>query len=219
MGKRPIRNYDSQSRSVKKIKVATQLIVATIMVTLPAAANSITTTTAGGNEFDGNMFSAVIGPHSLDVTSLGVNVDAGRMIIDVYVKTGSYLGFETTPGAWTLVSATAVTGLGAGTLTPVNVTPFVLNANTTYSLYLTIDTDVNAAPYMNYSNGSSTYSNADLSLFLGEGLGGKFGSLGVFSPRTWNGTINYSAVDTPEPKTFFLLGTGILFASFLRRRR
>jgi hypothetical protein len=38
---------------------------------------------------------------------------------------------------------------------------------------------------------NNTYSNADLRLTAGTGLGGDFASLAVDPGRTWNGTINY----------------------------
>lgn len=44
---------------------------------------------------------------------------------------------------------------------------------------MTIDENVNEAPHMYYTIGSNTYSNADLTLTLGEGIGGLFGSLGI----------------------------------------
>ncbi len=188
-------------------------------ISLPASASSITTTFAGGNRFTGNMFNASIGSSAIDVTSLDVNVDSGAMTIDVYVKTGTYAGFQTTPAAWTLVSATAVTGLGVGKSTAVNVTPFVLSASTTYGIYVTVNSNVDAAPYMYYTNGSNTYSNSNLTLTTGDGLGGLFGSIVDNSSRTWDGTINYSlASATPEPSSGVLL-TLALPALFLVRRR
>jgi VCBS repeat-containing protein len=43
---------------------------------------------------------------------------------------------------------------------------------------------------MNYTVGANTFSNADVSLSLGVGVSGNWG--GIFSPRTWNGTIHYT---------------------------
>jgi hypothetical protein len=191
-------------------------------VTLPLAASSITTTFAGGNAYDGNMFDATIGSNAITVNSLDVNVDTGSMTIDVYIKSGTYVGFDTTPAAWTLVSATSVTGLGSGNLTPVSVTPFNLSAGSTYGIYVEINTNANVAPYMYYTNGSNTYSNSDLSLSLGDGLGGNFGSLAVNSERTWNGTINYTVASStsavPEPTSFTLFALAVP-GLFLARRR
>jgi hypothetical protein len=90
-----------------------RLLTATALLTVSAAASSISTTFADGNRFDGNMFDVAVGPNGINVNSLDVNVDTGSMTIDVYIKAGTYVGFETTPAAWTLVSATPVSGLGS----------------------------------------------------------------------------------------------------------
>jgi hypothetical protein len=58
-----------------------------------------------------------------------------------------------------------------------------------------------------YTVGANTYANSDVSLSLGDGLGSLFGD--VFTGRTWNGTINYTAVPTPEPASFILWGIGL----------
>jgi hypothetical protein len=180
-----------------------------------ASANSIFTTFAGGNQFDGNMFDLSVGSNALVVNGLDVNVDTGSMTINVYTKPGTYVGSETNAAAWTLDSSTVVTGAGSGLETFVAVTPFLLSANAITGMYVTIDTNVNAAPYMHYTNGSNTYSNADLTLTAGIGLGGLFGSLGVNNPRTWNGQINYSV--SPEPSTLCLLGAGLTIFAVRRK--
>jgi hypothetical protein len=187
-------------------------------IALPLAAGSITTTFADNNRFTGNMFNAVIGANGITVNSLDVNVGTGSLTIDVFIKTGTYVGFDTNSAAWTLVSTTAVTGAGAGKSTLVNVTPFTLKASTTYGIYVTVATNSNSAPYMYYTNGNNTYSNSNLTLDLGIGLGGEFGSLAVDDDRTWDGTINYSLVSSvPEPTSLGWLAFAALFAQILIR--
>ena len=114
-----------------KIRYALRAAALLAAIGLPLAAGSITTTFANNNQFTGNMFNAIIGANGITVNSLDVNVDTGSMTIDVYLKSGTFVGFDTTPAAWTLVSATAVTGAGAGKPTLVNVSPFTLAAGNT----------------------------------------------------------------------------------------
>jgi hypothetical protein len=190
------------------------------LLALPMAAGSITTTFAENNRFTGNMFNATIGASGITVNSLDVDVDAGAVTIDVWIKTGTYVGSETTPAAWTLESATAVTGAGAGNETLVNITPFSLSAGQTYGVYVTTSVTGDSAPYMYYTNGSNTYSNSDLSLSLGDGIGGQFGSLSVTPSRTWNGTINYTlaATGVPEPASWALFALAAPGFWLVRRR-
>jgi hypothetical protein len=195
-----------------------RLAAAVTLIALPAAAGSITTTFAGGNGLTGNMFEATIGPSAITVNSLAVNVAAGPLTVDVYIKTGTYIGFETSPAAWTLVSATPVTGLGSGNQTPVAVTPFALAAGTSYGIYVTTTTVTGVTMF--YTNGSSAPTNADISLSLGEGLGGLFASNSLFANRVWNGTINYTLGNTvvPEPSSLALLALAAPGFWLLRRR-
>ena len=203
-----------------KFSLATGVLLSALTFSLSASGNSITTTFAGNNQFTGNMFDIAIGSSSINVTGLDVNVDTGSMTIDVYITPGTFVGNTTNPAVWTLVSATAVTGLGEGVETPVAVTPFTLSAGTTYGMYVTVDENVNVAPHIYYSTGSNTFSNADLTLTLGDGIGGLFGSLGVFPSRTWDGEIDYNLVsNAPEPGAWLFASAGLAALAVLRRRQ
>jgi len=190
-------------------------------VVMPMAAGSITTTFANNDRYTGDMFNAVIGANGITVNSLDVNVDSGAVTIDVYIKTGTYVGSETNPAAWTLVSATNVTGAGAGSQTLVNVTPFTLAANTGYGIYVTTSLTTNAAPYLYYTRGANSYANSDLSLSLGDAVGGQFGSLFLGVGDTWDGTINYSLANTvaPEPTSLALFGLSCVAVICASKRR
>jgi hypothetical protein len=73
---------------------------------------------------------------------------------------------------------------------------------------------------MYYTNGSNTYSNADVTINTGDGLGGLFGSLSDNSGRTWDGTANYTLQRSiaPEPTSLALLSLAIPGLWLLRRR-
>jgi MYXO-CTERM domain-containing protein len=210
---------EAHQRKIMKFNLGTSVLLSTLTFLLPASGNSITTTFADNNQFTGNMFDIAIGSSSVNVTGLDVNVDTGSMTIDVYITPGTYVGNTTNSAVWTLVSATAVTGLGAGVETPVAVTPFTLSGGATYGMYVTIDENVNQAPHMYYTNGNNTYSNADLTLTLGDGIGGLFGSLDVTASRTWNGVIDYNLVaSAPEPGAWLFASAGLAALAVLRRR-
>ena len=181
-----------------------------------AQAGMISTTFAGGNEHQGNMFDIEAFGNSLVVTGLTIHKQTtNTSTLEVYIKTGTYVGSESNAGDWTLVSSNSVTGaagsdgsLTHGVGTFVDVTDFSLSANSITGIYVTFNDPLNASSNrMNYTNGSNVYSNADLELSLGVGKSYPFDS--TFSPRTWNGIIHYDVVNAvPEPSTFALLGIG-----------
>ncbi len=166
------------------------------MLTISAASayaqNSITTTFSSNNSYYGNMFDATTFGPQLTVTGIDINpVGTGTYIIEVYTKPGSYIGSETTPEDWTLVSTTEVTVSTANVPTFVDVTDFILPAASVTGMYIT-STSGNR---LGYTNGSTSYSNDEIMLTLGVGKGDLFG--GTFNPRTWNGTIYYDSNQLP----------------------
>lgn len=204
----------------------TQLAVACVAAVAigagPLHAALITTTFSSNNEFEGNMFDVTTFGNALLVTGLDVNVHTTeRFNIDVYTKSGTYVGSETTPGNWTLTASGTGTGAGRDNPSFVDITDFLLPASSLTGMYVTVSPAVGFGAHvlMRYTNGSNTYSNADLQLDLGVGVGGLFGHNGnIFSPRTWNGTIYYDAV--PEPTSLAAWGLlGVAGLVYRVRRR
>jgi hypothetical protein len=195
------------------------LTVAIAAMAVPAQAVSLTTLFASNNSHTGNMFDVSVFASDITITSLAVSLEAGaNTSIEVWIKSGTYVGFEETQAAWTMVSSTAgVVSAGVDAATFVDVTDFALSSGTMYGMYVTA-TDFGV---MNYTNDVATYSNADLQLDLGVGIGHpRFTT--VFSPRTWNGTINYelgASNPVPEPGTLALFGFGLAAGAGRLRRK
>ena len=195
------------------------LAVTVVAVAVPAQALSLTTFFASDNQFDGNMFDVTVFASDITITSLEVSIAAGQPLttIEVYIKTGTFGGFQTNPAAWTLVSSTAgILSAGLDVPTFVDVTDFALSSSTLYGMYVTT-----TGAAMRYTNGDNIAINADLQLDLGEGLDYPFGP-GVVANRTWNGTINYqlgAADPIPEPGTLALFGFGLAAGAGKLRRK
>ena len=127
----------------------------------------------------------------------------------VWVKEGSYLGFEHEMQSWTLLTNTNVTGNGIGrptNIVPSAFEPFIVRAAESISLYITLVTNG-----MRYTIGSSEEeliaNNEDLAILAGSGLEYPFGK--AYSPRIWNGAILYDVLTAKNFNPFELNPTSL----------
>lgn len=165
-------------------------VVAAVAVVTLTAQSPLTTTFAGGNGQNGNMFD-IVGVTPVVITGFDVNL-TGTATIEVYSITAgtTYVGNEANPAAWTLLgTAPNVVGAGAGVPTLVPLTLNVpINPAQQQGFYVTV-----TAGTLAYTNGtvlgSVFASNADIQFLEGIGKAYPFGA--TFSPRVWNGRIHY----------------------------
>jgi hypothetical protein len=149
--------------------------------------NSIFTTTAAGNGSEGNMFD-VVPANNITFTGVDMSIQgSGTQSVQVWYRTGSFVGFESSNAGWTQLISTTVTAFGTGTLTNVSGFNLNMNAGQTYGLYVTT-----VGGGVNYTNGTTlgnTFaSNSDIT--VKEGKGGGYFSVS-FSPRVFNGRLYY----------------------------
>lgn len=165
-----------------------------------AQAASLTTTFAGGNGQDGNMFE-ISAINSVTIRSFDGNLD-GDDNYEIYYKVGTYTGFEDAPGAWTLIgTATNVISNGDGIATPI---PIDINVTIpqgeTYSFYITSD---GIGEGVNYTDGTAEHLVyvSDANIEIREGLGVEYSFGDTYSPRVWNGTVYYDLITTASIPT------------------
>ena len=172
--------------------------------TLPTimSCDTLSTTFAGGNGQDGNMFT-VKALHNITISYFEGNIN-GNGYIKIYSKSGSFVGSEAIPANWTFVDSVNVTSAGNGVPSLLNI---LVNKNMiagdTVSFYITGN---GSGATVNYTNGTTQGAilslNADLQVFQGIGLAYSFGS--TYTPRLWNGIIHYcDSGSVPPPATLF----------------
>ncbi len=136
----------------------------------------------------GNMFDVTAsGGTDIAITGFDLNLGVvGTQNVEVYfIPQGTYVGNETNAAAWTQVGTGPITVQGQGTAAPTFVelpASIVIPSGQTYAIYVFFEAD--------YTNGSFTYSNSDLTIETGVGLCNLFS--GVNDPRSFNGRVYYT---------------------------
>lgn len=160
----------------------------------------------------------VLNPNGITIEKIFTNSNATVLgSMDIYTRSGTSSGFESSPAGWTLVSSGSGTLAGLNNPSEFNVSDFSLGFGVTGIAIV-----ASSSWRHDYRNGNGSnqfYSNADLSLTLGSATNSAF-SAPVFTPRVWNGTIEYSTTTAvPEPSSLALFGIGACIAGFGAARR
>jgi hypothetical protein len=165
-------------------------------------AKTLTTTYATNNGSSGNVFK-VTTTNEINVNAFKIhatNSGSGQAI--VWARSGDYAGFENSSTGWTKIQDVTVASSGTDTETtlPNLLTPYAMAAGSTHSFH------VWTALGARYTNGAGegqefacVENPGDMVFYEGKGCGGQFSC--TFSPRVWNGKIEYTMAGpaTPEP--------------------
>ncbi len=178
---------------------------------IPSVAESIGTLFARNNGLTGpgdGMFFEIenVGAAAVTILSWDINTTTTTSV-DVYTRTGTYVGFQETMTGWTLLGTdNAVVPQGTDQPTPVAVGGITINPGATMGIAMISNGD------WNYTNGDGTneiYNNGVLELRLGTSGTAPLATGGsIFSPRIWNGVVYYDdaavlAPPTPVPSLSF----------------
>lgn len=173
-------------------------LVAGLALSAGAQPMMLTTTFASNNGCQGNMFD-VVALNPVTIRSFDVNVAPGTHTIEVYAlnASGTYVGSETNPGAWTLIASTSVTSAGTNMPTPLNLSLCLTLATSQRQAFYV--TGTGASNPINYTNGTAVgtlfASDANLQFFEGAGFcSPQFSS--PINTRVFNGNIHYNTSST-----------------------
>lgn len=154
-----------------------------------AECKELSTTFAGGNGSQGNYFK-VQAVQDVVVTGFTIHTtNTGTGTVKIYEKAGDYVGHEQDATQWNeIMNDASIVGAGSNTVLPNLEISVVIPAGTTRSFYIWTSLGVR---YTNGSTEGNMYveNQGELQFYEGKGSGGEFG--GTFSPRVWNGIIEY----------------------------
>ncbi|MEM1323466.1 MAG: hypothetical protein AAGG75_24580, partial [Bacteroidota bacterium] len=164
---------------------------------------TLSTIFTDGNGASGNMFDVTnLSAFPVEIISYEGNIEpfGGPPDISVYFTTTAttYVGNEMNAGAWTLVgTANDVISLGQNTPTPYDVgNTFILMPGESKGIFVSDNTSS-----IDYTDGANTYNDGVLEIVAGIGRGVNAGNPfagGVFTPRTWNGSLIYQELRDVE---------------------
>ncbi|MCX6353032.1 MAG: PKD domain-containing protein [Bacteroidetes bacterium] len=159
--------------------------------------DTLGTNFVGGRVNNGNMFD-VVAKSTVTIDSFDVaTTSTTSVVVEIYYKTGTYIGYETSPKAWKLLGSKTVTGAGTSNPTMVKIGNLHLTAGTRYGLYVRYNTNV-----ASYDFGSNHYVGKDMDIITGCSLGGKFsaGTTSIVPVRNWNGRLYYHIKTCPSAR-------------------
>lgn len=164
----------------------------------------------------------VLNPAGITIEKLFTNTERSFVLgnMDVYTRSGTSSGFQESLAGWTLVSSGLGNSAGINNPSEFDVTDFSLGVGVTG---ISIVSSSSWRHHYTNGNGSNQfYRNSDLSLTFGSAMNVPFVSREqVFSPRVWNGTIQYSVSSgaVPEPTSLAIFGIGASVAGIGAARR
>lgn len=155
--------------------------------TVGSAATSYTS----NNGSRGAMFNITAGASPITITSFDANIYGGTTArYEIYYKSGSYIGSETTAGNWTMAGGvdnlySSANNVPTPIPIPLNIT---IAAGATYGFYIT-NTASGGLNYTSSASAATLVSNSDITVTGGVGKSYPFGS--TYTYRLINCTVHY----------------------------
>jgi M6 family metalloprotease-like protein len=147
---------------------------------------------------DGNMFS-IKTKTAVTIMGMAINLDSSsRCPVEVWMKTGTYSGYQQSSSYWNKISSTFVEAVGVNIPTPLpngSFEPIPLAASTVMSFYVTVSSQCGTLRYaVGTKEGNIAASNQDLSIL--EGSGNYYPFRNSLAPRVWSGSLLYAVQDS-----------------------
>eukprot|EP00343_Euplotes_focardii_P007616 CAMPEP_0205819576 /NCGR_PEP_ID=MMETSP0206-20130828/2019_1 /ASSEMBLY_ACC=CAM_ASM_000279 /TAXON_ID=36767 /ORGANISM="Euplotes focardii, Strain TN1" /LENGTH=212 /DNA_ID=CAMNT_0053113353 /DNA_START=38 /DNA_END=673 /DNA_ORIENTATION=+ len=141
------------------------------------------------------LFDLNVSADAVRIESLDMNLGATPTRCFVYHKTGTYLGFESTPGAWRLAAVSPVTeSAGINNATNHDIAPDLYLSKGVHGILLNCQSV--RQYYRLAASNNTVYPGEHFSLHLGTAADVLFGD-DLRRSRVWNGCVHYYALTEP----------------------
>ncbi|MDG1332679.1 MAG: T9SS type A sorting domain-containing protein, partial [Crocinitomicaceae bacterium] len=131
----------------------------------------------------------LIGHEDIVIDSFDVKISTtGTQTVEIYQKQGSYVGFESNPGAWSLVASVTVDVIDPNIQTHVPFNGLSVALDDTVAVYMKM---ANAGSNLSYINSGSPQTRSTNELTMNTGSGVNFSMTNSYFPRDWNGRVYY----------------------------
>ncbi|MEO0441990.1 MAG: PEPxxWA-CTERM sorting domain-containing protein [Pseudomonadota bacterium] len=201
---------------MKKLLTASAAVAA--LSAMPLQAATLMTPADANNQQDGIMFDVVTGSNGIIFESLAVDLQAATGDFEFYTIAGGIAGNTDSAAGWTLRDTFAgVTGSAGTVFDAFDITDFSVAANSVVGFYIT-STGPSSVRYHNGGPlGDVRATNGDLTILNGVGKDYAFGA--NFIPRSFSGSITFTAVPEPATWAFMIFGFGAVGGAMRRQRK
>ena len=148
---------------------------------------------------DGNMFSISVRT-AITIVGMAINLDSSsRCPVEVWMKNGTYYGYQQSSSYWSKIASTNVDSVGVNIPTTLPIgsfEPIPLAASSIFSFYVTVSSQCGTLRYaLGSKEGNTAASNQDLVIL--EGTGNYYPFRNSLAPRVWSGSFIYNLQDSP----------------------
>lgn len=150
------------------------------------------TTMAGGNGQDGVMFDVLAAGRAVDVTGFDINASAvagTTPTYRVYYRTSTSVGAEDSAAGWILAGSDALQANGTGIGSALQFGRVTIPAGQRYGFFITAVDGTTGG--VEYTDGSTTFTNGEISMIPNCGKALPLFTGATFSPRIFNGRVQY----------------------------
>ena len=149
---------------------------------------SITTTYNSTHNWNGVMFD-LIAHENIVLDSLALKMfTTGTQVVDVYKKQGSYKGYESNAGAWSVIRSATIVVPASGSISFVDLDSLAMADGDTFGIYLKLQHHTGKLSYLKV-NQEMNRSNNEIEIVTGTGI--THGFTNSYFPRDWNGSVYY----------------------------